>query len=41
MKGWMWFVLLLVVMGLLLYTGYTGGAKDATANYNTLMRGGN
>ncbi|WP_266096141.1 hypothetical protein [Arcobacter sp. FWKO B] len=40
MKFWFWMLVIAGIVGLLWYTGYTGGAKDAAANYNTLMRGG-
>jgi len=31
-------VLFALGIGIAIYTGYMGGAKDATANYNKVMR---
>jgi heme A synthase len=36
-----WFIIILaVVIGIAIYTGNMGGAKDATGNYNKIMRPG-
>lgn len=36
-----WFlVIFALVIGIAIATGYMGGAKDATSNYNKVMRGG-
>lgn len=35
-----WFIVLFALgIGIAIITGYTGGAKDATSNYNKIMRG--
>ena len=37
-----WFLIILaVVIGIAISTGYMGGAKDAAGNYNKIMRPGN
>jgi len=36
-----WFlVIFALVIGIAIYTGNMGGAKDATSNYGKVMRGG-
>jgi heme A synthase len=36
-----WFIIILVIgIGIAIYTGNMGGAKDAAANYNKVMRPG-
>lgn len=36
-----WFLIIFAaVIAIAIATGYTGGAKDATTNYNKVMRGG-
>jgi len=32
-------IILIVVIGIAIGTGYTGGAKDAASNYNKLLSG--
>jgi len=35
-----WFIIiLLILLGIAISTGYMGGAKDATANYNKILTG--
>lgn len=36
-----WFLILFALgIGIAIYTGNMGGAKDAAGNYNKIMRGG-
>lgn len=36
-----WFIIILTVaIGIAIYTGNMGGAKDAAGNYNKILRGG-
>lgn len=36
-----WFIIILaVVVGIAIYTGNMGGAKDAASNYNKILRPG-
>ncbi len=35
-----WFILIFALLiGIAIYNGYMGGAKDAAANYNKLLKG--
>lgn len=35
-----WFIIILIIIiGIALSTGYMGGAKDAASNYNKLLSG--
>ncbi|MEJ5168668.1 MAG: hypothetical protein WHU93_05845 [Arcobacteraceae bacterium] len=38
MKWWVWLGLLITFIVIIFVTGYRGGAKDATTNYNKVMR---
>lgn len=34
-----WFIIIfIVIIGIAIFTGYTGGAKDAAGNYNKVLR---
>jgi drug/metabolite transporter (DMT)-like permease len=38
MKWWVWLGLLIAFIAVIFITGYRGGAKDAAANYNKILR---